>query len=309
MTFFRFLRISSFLLLSHLSIGEEITIRTASEKNATAVFQVRVPAGYDASRTELYRVLVLFGGRNTDGKADASGRLGWGEWADREGVFLVCPGFRDDDYWEPVKWSGRALLAALAELRRRYRVCTSHLLYYGYSAGSQASNLFAAWRPRLCRAWVSHACGYFHRPHPGLAGLPGLVTCGDADLDRYAISRRFVAAASRAGERIIWKTFPNRGHEVPPESLALARAFLGFYHRLYASDLAPSPPPPPKGTRRPNPAKPPRVPVAFVGDDLDGTYYPASSKRIRGIRPEDRVLLPSREIAEAWGEAAEGAAP
>ena len=31
--------------------------------------------GYDKNLQEMYRVLVIFGGRNTDGKADASGRM------------------------------------------------------------------------------------------------------------------------------------------------------------------------------------------------------------------------------------------
>ena len=49
----------------------------------------------------MYRVLVIFGGRNTDGKADASGRMGWGEWCDDNRIFLVAPGLKDDNYWEP----------------------------------------------------------------------------------------------------------------------------------------------------------------------------------------------------------------
>ena len=64
--------------------------------------------------------------------------------ADRHGVFLVAPGFKDDKYWEPQRWSGRALLGALAAIRKSYDIDTSKLLYYGYSAGSQAANLFAA---------------------------------------------------------------------------------------------------------------------------------------------------------------------
>ena len=40
-------------LLPLLSIGEESVVRTSSEKNAAAVFQVRVPSGHDGSRTFL----------------------------------------------------------------------------------------------------------------------------------------------------------------------------------------------------------------------------------------------------------------
>ena len=52
------------------------------------------------------RVLVLFGGRNADGRPEVSGKLGWTAWADLNGVFLVAPTLRDDAYWEPEAWSG-----------------------------------------------------------------------------------------------------------------------------------------------------------------------------------------------------------
>ena len=78
-----------------------------------------------------------------------------------------------------------------SQLKRKYNICTDKILYYGYSAGSQASNLFAEWRPGSCRAWVSHACGVFYEPGSRMKDTPGLVTCGDADQVRYIISRNF----------------------------------------------------------------------------------------------------------------------
>jgi hypothetical protein len=55
--------------------AETIIVKTKAPQNRNAVFQYRVPQGYDKNRREMYRVLVIFGGRNTDGKADASGRM------------------------------------------------------------------------------------------------------------------------------------------------------------------------------------------------------------------------------------------
>ena len=125
-----------------------------------------------------------------------------------------------------------------------------------------------------------------------MRSVPGLVTCGDADTTRYIVSRKFVEEARRKGTMIIWKSFPNSPHDVPPDSLKLARAFLTYYHLLYASDLG--------GT-----AKPPEEPAEwFVGDDLDHVFYPADSPQARNIMPEDRVVLPDRSIAEAWGKEA-----
>ncbi len=168
--------------------GSELFMSAAAPHNQSILFQYRVPTNYAPDL--LYTILILFGGRNTDGKADASGRMGWGKWCDENNVFILAPGFKDDNYWEPGTWSGQALLNALAELKKNYNVDTEHLLYYGYSAGSQESNLFAA---------------------------------------RYVISRRFVRDYRSMGVEILWKTLPNHRHEVPMSSLELARAFLGYH--------------------------------------------------------------------------------
>ena len=56
--------------------AETLIVKTRAPENKLAMFQYRVPRGYDANRGETYRVLVIFGGRNTDGKADVSGRMG-----------------------------------------------------------------------------------------------------------------------------------------------------------------------------------------------------------------------------------------
>ena len=73
---------------------ETIVVKTKAPQNKNAVFQYRVPKGYTKYRRESYRVLVFFGGRNTDGKADASGRMGWGEWCDDNGIFILVPDLR-----------------------------------------------------------------------------------------------------------------------------------------------------------------------------------------------------------------------
>lgn len=259
---------------------ESVTVATKAPHNQEATFWYHVPTGYDVKRKKPYPVLVYFGGRNCKGKNEASGKLGWSDWADANGAFLVCPGFQDDNYWSPEAWSGQALLDALSAIKRKYRIDDSKICYYGYSAGSQAANIFPAWRPQRCRAWVSHACGVFHEPKATMRGVPGLVTCGDADSARYVISRAFVEKARRKGIDVIWKSFPNHPHDVPPDSLRLARAFLS--HCLSDS----------KGG------------AAFVGDDQDGVYYPAESAEAEFVAPSDRVRLPSSAVAEAWGKPA-----
>ena len=264
-----------------------LEVATRAPNNPVVPVWYRVPRGYDPSRRARWRVLVLFGGRNADGRPEVSGKLGWTAWADLNGVFLVAPTLKDDAYWEPEAWSGRALLDALAVLASKYRVAQAGLLFYGYSAGSQAANLFPAWRPGLCRAYASHACGVFHGPSPKMRGVAGLVTCGDADAARYALGRRFVSACRARGVPVVWRSFPNRPHDVPEASARLAREFLAHHHWAHPEDLGGAPVP--------------SAPAPFVGDDADGVYFPAGSPEAAAVLPEDRVELPSETIAAAWG--------
>ena len=280
------------------TLVSSVTVHTRASHNPAPKVWYRVPEGYKPVKGRTWRTLVIFGGRNCEGEAEVSGKLGWTRWADRHGVFLVAPGFRDDQSWEPQAWSGRALLNALAEIRKSYDIDTSKLLYYGYSAGSQASNLFAAWRPDLCRAWVSHACGVFHEPNTRMKGVPGLVTCGDADAARDILSRDFVAKARKVGQPVIWKSFPNHPHDVPPGSLALARAFLGHWHETKCGELgeavAQERDPPGKDRDK-------RGPPRFVGDEPEGVYWPVGSPEAASVPVDDRVELPDRAVAAAWG--------
>ena len=265
-----------------------VEIKTIAPNNATVKFWYRVPKNYDATRRERYRILVLFGGRNCDGKNEVSGKLGWPSWAEKNGIFLVAPTFKDDAYWQPEAWSGRALLDALDVIGARYRISKAGLLFYGYSAGSQACNLFPAWRPDLCRAYVSHACGVFHTPHPRMRNVAALVTCGDADKARYVLTRRFADTYRALDIPIIWKSFENHPHDVPPKSIRLAKEFLAHHHWSHLEDLGGMSSKANRG--------------AFVGDDANGVYHRIDDPSVADIPLEDRVELPSEMIASAWGE-------
>ena len=265
-----------------------VKVAAKSENNPIVMVWYRVPRNYDKTGSAKHRVLVLFGGRNCDGKPEVSGKLGWTEWADLNGIFLVSPTLKDDVYWEPEKWSGRALLSALDAIALKYRISKKGLLYYGYSAGSQASNLFPAWRPDLCRAYVSHACGVFHEPSLRMKNVAGLVTCGDADIARYVLSREFVGKYRKLGISVIWRSFPNHPHDVPPGSIRLAQEFLAHYHWRSIGEAEGAASIPSQGKQ-------------FVGDDADGVYYPADSSASMDIMDEDKIMLPSLALAEAWG--------
>ncbi|MCF6174931.1 MAG: hypothetical protein L3J71_04140 [Victivallaceae bacterium] len=283
------------LLTTQYSIGalKHVTVKTKAKSNYKVKVYYRVPSGYQQKGRGSYRVLVIFGGRNCSGRGQAAGSLGFARWADEHDIFLVGPGFTDSDYWYPEKWSGKALLKALKLIKKQYRINDTRLLYYGYSGGSQCSNLFPAWRPQLCVAWVSHACGVWHQPTSRMRDIPGLVTCGDADFMRYILSRNFAEKARSKGELIIWKSFPNHPHDVPPDSIKLAKKFLSYHHKRNIGDLQYGFG---KGilVRRGKPK--------YIGDDQEGQFWRANSIYVKYIDPEDRVEFFSKDIALVWGK-------
>ena len=61
----RMLSIAIFMFPLFLT-ADTIVIKTKAPQNRNAVFQYRVPKGYDKNRSEMYRVLVIFVGKNTD---------------------------------------------------------------------------------------------------------------------------------------------------------------------------------------------------------------------------------------------------
>ena len=68
--------------------------------------------------------------------------------------------------------------------------------------------------------WYRVPCDY--RKVPGrrwrtLVIFGGRNCSGDADTARDILSRDFVARARAAVQSVIWKSFPNHPHDVPPE--------------------------------------------------------------------------------------------
>jgi len=245
------------------------TIKTDAPENKELQFCLRIPA----SQTEVSRIMVLFGGRNwLPDKTIKS--YNFDKLADRHNLFLLSPGFRNDDYWYPETWSGKALLEAVKYVREKYHLSDSKLLYYGYSAGGQCSNLFYAWSPDLVDAWGAHACGVWCKPET-LKQAPALITCGEQDTDRYLLSFAFAQAARGNGASILWRSYPT-AHGLNPESLALARAF--FESILSNSEKK----------------------IEYAGDDQTLKFYPVPSRHEKDIEPELKSVFYSIETAKLW---------
>ena len=59
------LLLTMIFLLPLFLTADTIVVKTKAPQNRNAVFQYRVPKGYDKNRREMYRVLVIFGGSNS----------------------------------------------------------------------------------------------------------------------------------------------------------------------------------------------------------------------------------------------------
>ena len=88
-----------------------VTVRTQAVNNRNASVWYREPEYYRDIPGRKWRVLVIFGGRNCGGSNEVSNAIGWAKWADRNEVFLVAPGFRDDRYWEAQVHAGAVKLS------------------------------------------------------------------------------------------------------------------------------------------------------------------------------------------------------
>jgi len=202
------------LLFLPLFVSAE-TIRTDG-----GVFHCRVPETYDADSG----IMVLFGGRDWPGDKTLAA-CGFSRLADRHRLFLLAPSFKGRNYRQPESGSGNLLKKAVGQLERRYGLKSQKLCFYGYSAGGECAALFYQWMPERVAAWGVHACGVY--PVSIRCSLaPCLITCGLDDAERFQISRGFIYRYREHGGLLLWKYFPDTGHELSRQALELAEAWF-----------------------------------------------------------------------------------
>ena len=169
------------------------------------------------------RIMVLFGGRNWQGEKTIK-TFNFNELADKYSLILLSPSFKDNDYWQPEKWSGKTLKSVIKALEKKYKLYPQKLLFYGYSAGGQCANLFYNYMPESVDAWGLHACGVYPN-FPIKDGVFAFITCGLQDFDRVRISKTFIYKYRENGGKVIWKEYSG-GHELNKEALDFARQFF-----------------------------------------------------------------------------------
>lgn len=259
---------------------QSIRVTTPSALNKEAVFWYRQPSGTAAPAG----VLLLVPGFNGDGHGMLDSSSPWAKFADDQHLVLVGPTFKTTPeemhsrrgYYYPELWSGEATLKALEQIRAKTGVRNDKVLLFGFSAGAHFVHRFALWRPEKVTAFVAYSAGWWDAPKSTLRNTPGLIMCGEAD-ERFEPTYAFFDQGRRLGLPLVWRGYSGVGHEMKPQIVKMAQAFLAFYAQ---------------GGK----------PQNFVGDIQSYRYHPVLSADAQRVPPESRVILPSQEIAEAWKE-------
>lgn len=256
---------------------ETFNVQTPSKENSNLEIAVRIPSSYSKETADKSGIMVLFGGRNWEARRTIE-TYKFNAFADRHNFLLVSPSFKDDEYWLPGKWSGKALLDALDKVYGKYGLDRKRkIFYYGYSAGAQCVNLFLAWKPEIVEAWALHACGVWFDPDKNKElKAPGLATCGEYDGERMELSMAKIGSIRENGCPVIWKPFPDDGHGLPSTALKLAEIFFESVIR--------------------NPERK----VKFIGDDQLMRYFPVDSKDARFVDESCRNEFYDEKTAAMW---------
>ena len=183
-------------------------------------FHYRVPYKF----TKNSKLIILFGGRNWSGEKTIK-TYNFDPLADKYQAFLLSPSFKDNNYWEPEKWSGDALKKAIKCLENKHNLSFNEIYFYGYSAGGQCAALFYNWMPDKVVAWGAHACGVYP-DKLNSTNAKVLITCGEGDIERYHISKQFIFNYREHNGFLLWKPFKNLDHRLSPDVLLFAREWF-----------------------------------------------------------------------------------
>lgn len=256
---------------------QNVQISTPSELNREATFWYRIP-----SNGAPVSMLLLVPGCNGDGRGMLNETGPWAKFADELHLVLVGPTFKTtleevhsrQGYYYPELWSGEATVKALKEIRARTGVKNDKVFLFGFSAGAHFVHRFALWKPEKVAAFVAYSAGWWDAPKETLRNTPGLIMCGEAD-ERFEPTYAFFSQGRCMGLPLIWRGYTGVGHEMKPQIIKMAQAFLGFYTKEEASQNV-------------------------VGDIQSYHFYESGSPEAQRIPAESKIILPSRKVAEVW---------
>jgi len=149
-------------------------------------------------------------------------------------------------------------------------------------------------------AWAAGVTTLFHpEPHSRMKSIPGLMLQSEGDDGLFQAAQVYYAKCQEMKIPIIWRSYPNIGHEIKEEGLGLAKAYFEYYHGK-TKHLLDNKYPPTLGQRAAFLGK-----TEFIGDAQSFLYYSPDASQVKEIPKEWRVDLPDVKIAEKWVDADE----
>jgi pimeloyl-ACP methyl ester carboxylesterase len=289
---------------------ETFTIRTRSEQNKQVPFYLRIPTNYDAAGKErIHRLLFICPVVNADAETVIQGENGYQpllDLADQRGWFVLSGTFKHDagevmdrrtSYYYPEAFSGRAVVEALDQVAKKYRVDPTRILMQGLSGGAQFVHRFAIWAPERVTAVAINSSSWFDPPNAKCNQVAWLVTIGESDTS-FGNSLEFVEQLRVAGATPLFRSYVGMVHEGSTAATLMNLAFLKFYDEATRSEL---------GKKRTAFTKPEELralgpdQMAFVGDSQDWRYLPNTPENREEFAEDYRIYLPNKEIARLWG--------
>lgn len=165
---------------------------------------------------------------------------------------------------------------AASKFASENKLPSSGWLLYGICGGAQYAHRLALREPRMFRAVHAHYGGSYDAPNRGGASVQWLITTWEDDVG-HVPAQRFYRACLDLGYRIMIRSLPRRADPEEQRLKGLSRLF--FEHAL---------------------ANPGAAQPEYIGDYITNVAFPAA--KAGWIPKEQSVALPSRAIAEAWGE-------
>ncbi|HPA17937.1 MAG TPA: hypothetical protein PLU30_09325 [Verrucomicrobiae bacterium] len=158
------------------------------------------------------------------------------------------------------------------------RLPTTGWFLYGMCGGAQYAHRLALREPRMFKAVHAHFGGSYDVPTRGGNSVLWLITTFEDDVG-HVPSQRFYRSCLDLGYRIMIRSVPRRAD--PGEQRVRKLSLLFFEYAL--------------GVKGPADVK-----AEYIGDYVNNVAFPAA--KASWIPKEQSVVLPTRAMAEAWGE-------
>ncbi len=183
-------------------------------------YYLYTPAKLDPKKT--YWLVVGVHGYGGNGK----GAAGLAEWVKNGDCIVVGPSFPNDGYQLLEKQADEQLVRLFDLLKKQYTLHPK-LFLYGFSGGAQFSHRFMMKHPTMVAGCAAHSGGSWatgepwHAVNPDAAGIPLVISCGEADtakmhpsapFGRLEWARAFEKQLAEGGFCYDAKYWPKVGH-------------------------------------------------------------------------------------------------